>query len=128
VKSNLVCTALKTLQPLDIQRFFSVCRKIRHKICQNSPKTFSLLRHQILITEITIYYAEIDFRLNNKMARKTFASLLYFNKDHPMLIHLLQIILRHMNVKNRAHYLRISDDDIAAEIDKIMFNANKLKG
>jgi integrase len=56
------------------------------------------------------------------MARKTFASLLYFNKEHPMPIHLLQIILGHMNVKNTAHYLRINDDDIEAEIDKIMFS------
>jgi integrase len=56
------------------------------------------------------------------MARKNFASLLYFNKEHPMPIHLLQIILGHMNVKNTAHYLRINDDDIEAEIDKIMFS------
>ena len=65
--------------------------------------------------------AGFDFKLNNKMARKTFASLLYFNKEHPMPIHLLQIMLGHMNVKNTAHYLRISDDDIAEEIDRIMF-------
>jgi hypothetical protein len=38
-----------------------------------------------------------------------------------MPIHLLQIMFGHMNVKNKAHYLRISDDDIAAEINRIMF-------
>ena len=59
------------------------------------------------------------------MARKTFASLLYFHKEHPMPIHLLQIMLGHMNVKNTAHYLRINDDDIAKEIDSIMFSDKK---
>jgi len=65
--------------------------------------------------------AGFDFKLNNKMARKTFASLLYFDKNNPMPIHLLQIMLGHMNVKNTAHYLRINDDDIAEGIDRIIF-------
>ena len=69
--------------------------------------------------------AEFKFKLIGKMARKTFASLLYFNVKHPMPIHLLQIMLGHMNVKNTAHYLRISDDDIAKEIDRIMFSDKK---
>jgi hypothetical protein len=34
--------------------------------------------------------------------------------EHPMPIHLLQIMLGHMNVKNTAHYLLISDDFLAA--------------
>lgn len=72
------------------------------------------------ISELT----EFEFKLIGKMARKTFASLLYFNQKHPMPIHLLQIMLGHMNVKNTAHYLRISDDDIAEEIDRIMFSKN----
>lgn len=65
--------------------------------------------------------ADFDSKLNGKMAKKTIASLLYFNTKHPMPIHLLQILLGHMNVKNKAHYLRISDDDIAIEIDRILF-------
>jgi hypothetical protein len=65
--------------------------------------------------------ADFDFKLIGKMARKTFASLLYFNAKHPMPIHLLQIMLGNMNVKNKAHYLRISDDDIAIGIDRILF-------
>ena len=66
--------------------------------------------------------AGFDFKLNSKMARKTFASLLYFYKEHPMPIHLLQIMPGHMNVKNTAHFLRINDDYMAREIDKIMFS------
>lgn len=42
-----------------------------------------------------------------------------------MPIHLLQIMLGHINVKNTAHYLRINDDDIAKEIDRIMFSDKK---
>jgi len=71
--------------------------------------------------------AGFDFKLNGKMARKTFASLLYFNKEHPTPIHLLQIMLGRMNVKNTAHYLRINDDDIALEIDRIMFSKENEK-
>ena len=60
--------------------------------------------------------ANIGFKITNKMARKTFASYLYFNKNLP--IHYLQILLGHKDVKDTAHYLRISDDDIANEIVK----------
>lgn len=64
--------------------------------------------------------AELGFKLNNKMARKTFASRLYFKKQLP--IHFLQILLGHKDVKDTAHYLRISDDDIANDIMKWMSN------
>jgi hypothetical protein len=36
----------------------------------------------------------------------------------------LQIMLGPMNVKNTAHYLRVNDDDIASEINGIMFPDN----
>jgi len=42
-----------------------------------------------------------------------------------MSIPLLQIMLEHKNLKNTAHYFRISDDDIAEEIDRIMFSDKK---
>lgn len=58
--------------------------------------------------------ANIGFKITNKMARKTFASYLYFNKNLP--IHYLQILLGHKDVKDTAHYLRISDEDIANEV------------
>lgn len=50
------------------------------------------------------------------MARKTFASTLYFNRKLP--IHLLQILLGHKDVRDTMHYLRITDDDVAKEILK----------
>ena len=67
--------------------------------------------------------AKIGFKITNKMARKTFASYLYFTKNLP--IHYLQILLGHKDVKDTAHYLRISDDDIANEILKWMSNNTK---
>lgn len=62
--------------------------------------------------------ADIGFKITNKMARKTFASYLYFNKNLP--IHYLQILLGHKDVADTAHYLRISDDDIAKEIARYL--------
>jgi len=64
--------------------------------------------------------AGIGFKITNKMARKTFASHLYFNKKLP--IQYLQILLGHKDVKDTAHYLRVSDDDIANEVMKWMSN------
>ena len=52
------------------------------------------------------------------MARKTFASVFYFKRMLP--INYVQILLGHKNVKDTAHYLRITDDDIANEILKWM--------
>ncbi|MBN1414847.1 MAG: tyrosine-type recombinase/integrase [Bacteroidales bacterium] len=63
--------------------------------------------------------AGLGFKLNNKMARKTFASILYYNRKMP--IHLLQSLLGHKNVNNTMHYLRISDESLVNEVDKIMF-------
>lgn len=63
----------------------------------------------------------VGFKITNKMARKTFASRLYFIKNLPL--HYLQMLLGHQDVKDTAHYLRISNDDIANEIIKWM-NSN----
>jgi site-specific recombinase XerD len=60
--------------------------------------------------------AGLDFMITNKMARKTFASVLYFKRNLP--INYIQILLGHKNVKDTAHYLRVTDDDIAIEISK----------
>jgi site-specific recombinase XerD len=58
--------------------------------------------------------AGIDYKLTSKMARKTFASELYFNRGLP--IHYLQILLGHQNASDTEHYLRIKDQDAASEI------------
>jgi len=58
--------------------------------------------------------AGIGFKVTNKMARKTFASIYYFRRELP--VHFVQILLGHKNVKDTSHYLRIADDDIADEI------------
>ncbi len=62
--------------------------------------------------------AELNYMITSKMARKTFASVLYFKRGLP--INYVQILLGHKNVKDTAHYLRITDDDIASEILKWM--------
>ncbi len=62
--------------------------------------------------------AELGFKLKNKMARKTFASILYFDKKMP--IHLVQTLLGHKSVVDTRKYLRISDDILADEIRSIM--------
>ena len=56
----------------------------------------------------------IGFKVTNKMVRKTFASIYYFDRELP--VHFVQILLGHKNVKDTYHYLWITDDDISDEI------------
>lgn len=85
----------------------------------NFPLNLSLTHFDKHLGRISTL-ASIGFKITNKMARKTFASYLYFTKNLP--IHYLQILLGHKDVKDTAHYLRISDDDIADEVMKWMSN------
>jgi site-specific recombinase XerD len=66
--------------------------------------------------------ADLDCKLNNKMARKTFASVIYFKRNLP--IHYLQILLGHQDIRDTQHYLRIEDGDIVDEIMKWMTNGS----
>jgi len=87
---------------------------------KNFPLNLSLThfnKHLERISEL----AGFDFKLNNKMARKTFASILYFDRKLP--VHLLQILLGHQNVKHTLHYLRIDDVDLASQVKQYMFPA-----
>jgi site-specific recombinase XerD len=79
----------------------------------NFPLNLSLTHFDKHLNRISCL-ANVGFKITNKMARKTFASYLYFTKNLP--IHYLQILLGHKDVKDTTHYLRISDDDIANEI------------
>ena len=58
--------------------------------------------------------AGLDFQLNPKMARKTFASYLYFTKKTK--ISNVAVLLGHKDVRTTQHYLRIQDSDLALEI------------
>jgi len=83
----------------------------------NFPLNLSLTHFDKHLDRIS-KLAGVGFKITNKMARKTFASYLFFNKNLP--IHYLQILLGHKDVKDTAHYLRIPDDDIVNEISKWM--------
>jgi integrase len=83
----------------------------------NFPLNLSLTHFAKHLDRIRLL-ADIECKVKNKMARKTFASVLYFKNMMP--VHLVQILLGHKNVKDTAHYLRITDDDIANEISKWM--------
>ena len=123
-KNGSLCKAIP-IKDDDLFKGKELIEQYKIKSGSNFPLKLSNTHFCIHLGKIS-ELAGFDFKLNNKMARKTFASLLYFNKEHPMPIHLLQIMLGHMNVKNTAHYLRINDDDIAEEIDRIMFPENKV--
>jgi site-specific recombinase XerD len=56
----------------------------------------------------------LDFHITSKMARKTFASILYF--EYNMEINLLQTMLGHKDISTTMHYLRITEDDLAHRI------------
>lgn len=58
--------------------------------------------------------AGLDFMLTSKMARKTFASIYYF--DYKINISSIQLMLGHKDQKHTLHYLRIADDDFAGRI------------
>jgi len=58
--------------------------------------------------------ATLGFEINPKMARKTFASYLYFTKKTK--ISNVAVLLGHKDVRTTQHYLRIQDSDLALEI------------
>ncbi len=60
--------------------------------------------------------AGLDFDLTSKMARKTFASIYYF--DYKININDIQIMLGHKDQKHTMHYLRIGDNDFQNRIQK----------
>ena len=115
-KNGSLCRAI----PIQNDGIFigkEIIEQYKIKSGSNFPLNLSLThfgKHLDRISDL----AELPYKLNNKMARKTFASVLYFNKHLPL--HFLQILLGHTDVKDTKHYLRISDDDIAVEVIKWM--------
>lgn len=79
----------------------------------NFPLALSNTHFNIHLKEIA-RLAGVNPKLNNKMARKTFASILYF--DRGMSITLIQQMLGHKDVRNTENYLRISDRDLTEDI------------
>ena len=57
---------------------------------------------------------EFEGKLASKMARKTFASYLYFNKH--IKISSVSVLLGHKDSRTTQHYLRIEEADLAREI------------
>lgn len=85
---------------------------------KNFPLNLSLTHFNKHLERVSIL-AGFNFKLNNKMARKTFASILYFDRKMP--VHLLQILLGHQNLRHTLHYLRIDDVDLASQVKQYMF-------
>jgi len=81
----------------------------------NFPIKLSLTHFDKHLGRISVL-ANIGFKITNKMARKTFASYLYYNKKLPM--QYLQNLLGHMDVKDTMHYLRIADYDSINELKR----------
>lgn len=62
---------------------------------------------------------DLDFKLKNKQARKTFATVLYYDRKMP--ISILQKLTGHPNVKDLLHNLRLPNDELANQAKKYMF-------
>ncbi len=118
-KNGSLCKAIPILNE-EIFIGEEIINQYQIKNCSNFPLSLSLTHFDKHLGRLSIL-AGIGFKITNKMARKTFASYLYFKKNLP--IHYLQMLLGHKDVKDTAHYLRISDDDIANEILKWMSNS-----
>ncbi len=113
-KNNSLCKAIPII---DDGVFISkqIIDQYQIKTKSNFPLNLSrthFVRHLRRISE----YAGFDFELNNKMARKTFASILFYNKQMPS--NYLQQMLGHKDITQTNHYLRIQDNDLANEIQK----------
>lgn len=113
-KNGSLCKAIP-IKDDDIFIGEEIIRQYKIKNRQNFPLNLSLTHFDKHLHRISLL-AGLDYKITNKMARKTFASILYFNRMLP--IHLLQILLGHKDVRDTTHYLRIKDDDIATEVIK----------
>ncbi len=122
-KNGSLCKGI----PVNVDDIFigeEIIKQYKIKNGSNFPLNLSLNHFAKHLKRISTM-AELDYMVTNKMARKTFASVFYFKRGMP--INYVQILLGHNNVKDTAHYLRITDDDIANEISKYMsLSANKV--
>jgi integrase len=111
-KNGSLCKAIP-IQDNGIFIAGEIIKQYQIKNKSNFPLNLSLTHFDKHLQRIS-KLAGLDYGITNKMARKTFASTLYFNRMLP--IHYLQILLGHKDVRDTTHYLRISDNDIAKEI------------
>lgn len=115
-KNGSLCKALPvTTDDIFIAQEIILQYKIKNG--SNFPLNLSLNHFAKHLKRISTL-AELDYMITNKMARKTFATVLHFKRRLP--IHYVQILLGHKNVKDTAHYLRITDDDISNEISRCL--------
>lgn len=112
-KNGSLCKVIP-IQDDDIFIGGEIIEQYRIKNKSNFPLNLSLTHFDKHLHRISLL-AGLDYKITNKMARKTFASTLYFNRMLP--IHYLQILLGHKDVRDTMHYLRISDNHIAKEIN-----------
>ncbi len=122
-KNGSLCKAIP-IQDDDIFIGGEIIKQYRIKNKSNFPLNLSLTHFDKHLHRISIL-AGLDYKITNKMARKTFASLLYYNRMLP--IQYLQILLGHKDVRDTTHYLRISDDDIADEIVSWIKKSKQIK-
>jgi site-specific recombinase XerD len=106
-KNGSLCRTIPIIND-DIFIGEEIVNQYKIKNGSNFPLNLSLTHFDKHLGRIS-HLAGIGFKITNKMARKTFASHLYFNDKIPMPF--LQILLGHKDVADTAHYLRISDDD-----------------
>lgn len=121
-KNGSLCKAIP-INDDDIFIAAEIIKQYRITNGSNFPLDLSLTHFDKHLHRIAIL-AGLDYKITNKMARKTFASHYYFDMMLP--IHFLQIMLGHKDVRDTAHYLRISDDDLATDITE-WCNNNKKK-
>ena len=113
-KNGSLCKGI----PVNVDDIFigeEIIKQYKIKNGYNFPLNLSLNHFAKHLKRISTL-AELNYMITNKMARKTFASVFYFKRGMP--INYVQILLGHNNVKDTAHYLRITDDDIDNEISK----------
>jgi len=111
-KNNSYC---KGIPVIDKDCFLgnTILKEYHIKSNSNFPLNLSLNQFDKNL-KVLSQLAGLDFMISSKMARKTFASIYYF--DYRINIVDIQIMLGHKEVRHTMHYLRIDDDEFANRI------------
>ena len=118
-KNNSYCKSI-LIHDDNIFNGKTLLREYKIKNKTNFPMKLSLNSFNQQL-EVIGKLAGFDFKLTSKMARKTFASIYYFDYNLP--VSDIQSLLGHKDSRQTMHYLRIEENDLANRIKNQIIKA-----